>query len=162
MLWYSLEFPWRGDSNEYPQHMFLWRTKENYPLIITKYPPYLFHWKPSYLLEPPHDKTNKMACVPSEASDQPGHHPSLIRVFTVHMKKPWVLSYPLRAQQRLWSDWAGHTVIVLVLSWGGSLADLHNWAWAWAVLTNTIHDATFSVHIDFLEKKKKKQYQLSI
>ena len=24
--------------------MFLWRTKENYPLIITKYHPYLFHW----------------------------------------------------------------------------------------------------------------------
>ena len=23
--------------------------------------------------EPPHDKTNKMACVPSEDSDQPGH-----------------------------------------------------------------------------------------
>ena len=35
--------PWRGDSNEYPQHMFLWRTGENYPLIIIKYPPYLFH-----------------------------------------------------------------------------------------------------------------------
>ena len=26
-------------------------------------------------------------------------------VFTVHMKKAWVLSYPLSAQQRLWSDW---------------------------------------------------------
>ena len=24
-------------------HMFLWRTVQNYPLIITKYPPYLFH-----------------------------------------------------------------------------------------------------------------------
>ena len=33
--------------------------------------------------EPPHDKTNKMTCVPSEDSDQPGHPPSLIRVFTV-------------------------------------------------------------------------------
>ena len=33
---------WRGDSNEYPQHMFLWETTENYPLIIIKYPPYLF------------------------------------------------------------------------------------------------------------------------
>ena len=28
--------------------------------------------------EPPHDKTNKMACAPSEDSDQPGHPPSLI------------------------------------------------------------------------------------
>ena len=24
--------------------MFLWRNKENYPLIITKYPPDLFYW----------------------------------------------------------------------------------------------------------------------
>ena len=43
-------------------------------------------------------------CVPSK--DQPGHPPSLIRVFAVHMKKPWVLSYPLSVQRRLWSDWA--------------------------------------------------------
>ena len=43
---------------------------------------------------------------PSEDSDQPGHRPSLISVFTVRMKKPWVISYTLRAQQRLWSDWA--------------------------------------------------------
>ena len=33
-----------GDSNEYPQHMFLWRTGENYPSLIIKYPPYLFYW----------------------------------------------------------------------------------------------------------------------
>ena len=32
---------------------------------------------------PRHDKTNKMACTPTEDSDQPGHLPSLIRVFTV-------------------------------------------------------------------------------
>ena len=45
-------------------------------------------------------------CVPSEDSDQSGHPPSLIRVFAVCMKKPWVLSYPLSAQRKLWSDWA--------------------------------------------------------
>ena len=33
--------------------------------------------------EPPHDKTNKMTCAPNKDSDQPGHPPSLIRVFTV-------------------------------------------------------------------------------
>ena len=33
--------------------------------------------------EPPHDKTNKVACAPSEDSDQPGHPPSLISVFAV-------------------------------------------------------------------------------
>ena len=55
--------------------------------------------------EPPHDKTNKLACAPSEDSDQPENPPSLIRVFIVRMKKAWVLSYPLSAQRRLWSDW---------------------------------------------------------
>ena len=33
--------------------------------------------------KPPRDKTNKVACAPSEDSDQPGHPPSLIRVFAV-------------------------------------------------------------------------------
>ena len=37
--------------------------------------------------EPPHDKTDKMACAPSEDSDQPGHPPSLIRVFTAAWRK---------------------------------------------------------------------------
>ena len=27
--WYALEAPRRGASNEYPQHMFLWRNKKN-------------------------------------------------------------------------------------------------------------------------------------
>ena len=45
-------------------------------------------------------------CAPSEDSDQPGHPPSLIRVFAVRMEKAWVLSYTLSAQRRLWSDWA--------------------------------------------------------
>ena len=43
------------------------------------------------LNEPPHDKTNKVACAPSEDSDQPWHPPSLIRVFAVRMKKDLVL-----------------------------------------------------------------------
>ena len=45
-------------------------------------------------------------CAPSEDSDQPGYPPSLIKIFAVRMKKAWVFSYPLSAQQRLWSDWA--------------------------------------------------------
>ena len=60
----------------------------------------------SKIIEPTHDKTNQMACASSEDSDQPGHPPSLIRVFAVRMKKAWVLSYPLSAHGRLWSDWA--------------------------------------------------------
>ena len=56
--------------------------------------------------EPPHDKTNKMTCAPNEDSDQPGHPPSLIRVFAARMKEFWVLSYILSRQRRFWSDWA--------------------------------------------------------
>ena len=55
--------------------------------------------------EPPHDRTNNMACAPSEDSDQPGHPPSLIRVFAVRMKTHCVFSYTLSAQRRIWSDW---------------------------------------------------------
>ena len=57
-------------------------------------------------IDPRLDKTNKMICAPSEDSDQPGHPPSLIRVSAVRLKQNWVLSYPLSAQRRLWSDWA--------------------------------------------------------
>ena len=35
--------------------------------------------------EPAHDKTYKMAYAPSKDSDQPGHPPSLIRVFAVRI-----------------------------------------------------------------------------
>ena len=40
-------------------------------------------------------------CATSKDSDQPGHPPSLIRFFAVHMKKARVLSYPLNPQRRL-------------------------------------------------------------
>ena len=33
--------------------------------------------------EPPHDKSNKMTCAPTEDSDQPGHPPRLISVFAI-------------------------------------------------------------------------------
>ena len=36
-------------------------------------------------IKPQHVKTNKMTCAPSKDSDQPGHLPSLIRVFTMHL-----------------------------------------------------------------------------
>ena len=64
--------------------------------------------------ESPHDKTNKMTA-PSEDYDQP----SLIRVFAVRMKKAWVLSYPLSAQRRHWSDWV-NTLADLSLCWAHS------------------------------------------
>ena len=48
-----------------------------------------------------------MTCAPSKDSDQPGHPPSLIRVFAVRMKKHWVLGYPSAdAQADLSLRWA--------------------------------------------------------
>ena len=44
-----------------------------------------FEWqKVVYLYDLKHDKTNKITSAPNEDSDQTGHPPSLIRVFTVH------------------------------------------------------------------------------
>ena len=54
------------------------------------------------LNEPRHDKTNKMSVRPVKTQiSRP-----VRSVFAVRMKKAWVLSYPLSAQRRLWSDWA--------------------------------------------------------
>ena len=74
-------------------------------------------------------QNQQSGCAPSEDADQPGHPPSLIGVFAVRMKKAWLLSYTLRTQRRLWSDWADAQADLslpwvhnhlLVLSWGGS------------------------------------------
>ena len=72
-----------------------------------------------------------MACAPSKDSNQPGYPPSLIRVFAVHMKEAWVLSYRLSAQRRLirlgrcpgWSEslpgacWFCHANALLLFFW---------------------------------------------
>ena len=55
------------------------------------------------------------------SKDQPGHPPSLIRVFAVRMKKAWALGCPLSAQQWL-RVFAGRTLISLVLSCRGSIS----------------------------------------
>ena len=46
-----------------------------------------------------------MVCVSSEDSDQPGHPPSLIRVFDVCMKKAWV-QHTVKTLVRLGECWA--------------------------------------------------------
>ena len=82
-------------------------------------------------------QNQQCGCAPSKDLDQPGHPPSLIRVFAVHMKKAWVLSYPMSAQRRLWSDWAdaqadlslrwAHTHFVgFVMSWLISICLLYH------------------------------------
>ena len=45
-------------------------------------------------------------CAPSEDSDQPGHSPSLIRVFAVRLKGCYGPKLSSCGQRRLWSDWA--------------------------------------------------------
>ena len=97
-----------------------------------------FAWQSALRFEPPHDKTNKMTVRPAKTqislgipawASQPGHPPSLISVFTVHLKKARVLNYPLSAQQRLirlggcpvWSQSSlGAHAILLLLSRSGS------------------------------------------
>ena len=75
---------------------------------------------------------------------QPGHPPSLIRVFAVRIKKAWVLSYPLNAQRRLirqggcpgWPEsLLGAQIILLVLSWGGSIVTYTKNQENWNILT---------------------------
>ena len=41
---YSLEAPWRGASNEYPQHMFPSRNKKDISIFRMKKVPYLLLW----------------------------------------------------------------------------------------------------------------------
>ena len=64
---------------------------------ILHYPYNHVRFYPQY--EPPHDKTNKMAFAPSEDAHQSGHPPSLIRVFTVRMKKAWVIGLDSYSRQ---------------------------------------------------------------
>ena len=45
-------------------------------------------------------------CAPSEDSDQPGHLPSLIRVFAVRFMGNWGPKLSSCGQRRLWSYWA--------------------------------------------------------
>ena len=49
-------------------------------------------------------KTNKMTCALSVDQISLGIR-HLIRVFDIHLKKAWVLSYPYSVQIRLLLDW---------------------------------------------------------
>ena len=62
-------------------------------------------WNCTTIYELPHDKTSKMTVLPAKTQISLGISP-VWSVFAVHVKKAWVLSYPLSAQRRLWSDWA--------------------------------------------------------
>ena len=83
-------------------------------VICVRYTIFRSHIK----IEPPHDKTNKMACSPSEDSDQPDQSlrcPSLATHWAHSEDSDQTGQMP-----RLIWVFAGRTVILLVLSWGGS------------------------------------------
>ena len=84
------------------QHLFFLLTIQYFKQTFSSH--YHLRQCATLLYQSQHDKTNRMTSVPREDSDQPGHPPSLIREFTVVMKKPWVISYPWSTQRSLWSD----------------------------------------------------------
>ena len=69
-------------------------------------------------------------CAHSEDSDQPGHPPSLIRLFAVRMMKPWVLGYPLSAQWRL-------IRLGGCPGWSESLLQAHSFCWSSGVVARS-------------------------
>ena len=88
------------------------------------------NYGPSRLYEPPHDKTNKMACAPSKDSDQPGHSLSTWRKLG-SLATHWAQSED--SDQTGWIPrliwvFAGRTVILLVLLWGSSFSLILKWA----------------------------------
>ena len=64
------------------------------------------HWPGLYLIGSSKvyaatEENQECGCASRESSDQPMHLLSLIRVFSVRMKKVWIHSYALEAQLRL-------------------------------------------------------------
>ena len=95
--------------------------------IISNGPKYRF--PPRIYLSHSTTKQTKWPVCPAKTQISLGIRPvwptSLIRVFAVRMKTPWVLSYSLSAKRRRWSDWPDFQadlslrwahVILLVLS----------------------------------------------
>ena len=88
---------WSGNFSPYSTVFQFYRTKHG-------------QWS-FYKNEPRHDKTNKMTVSPAKTQISLASAQS-----DQSLCWPWVLSYPLSAQRRLWSDWAD----LLVLSCRGS------------------------------------------
>ena len=59
---------------------------------------------PVQLLYAPRHNKNKMSARPAKTQISLGIRP-VWSIFAIRMKRPWVLSYSLGAQRRLWSDW---------------------------------------------------------
>ena len=83
---------------DYNYLLFLSHSQKNYSASC------FFNHANQNRLEPPYDKTNKVACAPSEDSDQPGHPPSLIWVFAVRINFGSLATHWAHSED--WSDWA--------------------------------------------------------
>ena len=71
---------------------FLWRNRQNYPLIIIKYPPYLFHWKPSpnntgatYLVMSYPSRTSKASLTIHSCSHLLSYNSSYCQSFVIYI-----------------------------------------------------------------------------
>ena len=90
-----------GDYARYIERTYGWR-KRDFTATESLHNVSLFCLFITY--EPEHDKTNWL--VRAAKTQISLGLAQIIGVFAVRMKKPWVLSYSLIAQRRLWSDWA--------------------------------------------------------
>ena len=108
-IFFGISSQLRAFSSKYwTMSLFIYRTgKYNHHLIVS-----VIMWAATW-------QNQQGECAPNEDSDQPGHPPSLIRVFAVRMKKAWVLSYTDLIVRLIWV-FAGRTLTLLVLSRRGS------------------------------------------
>ena len=86
-------------------------------------------------------------CAPSEDSDQPGHPPSLIRVFAVRSMCSQGSKLSSCGQRRLWSDWADAQA-KLSLRWAhahfvGFVMSRLKWYWCGGRETKLVHFLSF-------------------
>ena len=95
MDWTSWIFAW--DQLVCP-HFVQSRLSSTLPLG-TRWEPRSFIWDTTW-------QNQQIECAPGEDSDQPGHPPSLIRVFAVRSMGSWGPKLSSCGQRRLWSDWA--------------------------------------------------------
>ena len=88
------------------------------------------------MYELPHDKTNKMACAPSEDSDQPESAQSSLSAWrkrgtlAAHWTHNEDSDQTVQMPRLIWV-FTGRTDQLLVLSWGGSYGNRPAWSGQW-------------------------------
>ena len=75
-----------------------------------------------------------------EDSDQPGNLRPVWSVFALRIKEPWILSYTLSAQQRLWSDLVDAQLIWVFAGCTGNFVSLVT---VWLLFSFNAHKISF-------------------